>query len=120
MLSRPGGGGVKGLHALHALPALLACSSAPAAPQVAEQAVLPHQPTNPPNQPTHRCAQGNLAALYDTMPKAATLVEMRGDGEGPDLGSARRVLAADVAVGALMLVKPGQQVGGAGRRLRKA
>ncbi|KAL4459085.1 hypothetical protein ABPG75_013950 [Micractinium tetrahymenae] len=54
-------------------------------------------------------AQGNLAALYDSMPKAAVLVSLTAGGE-PDLGSARRVLAAEVAVGDLMLVKPGEQV----------
>lgn len=54
-------------------------------------------------------AQGNLAALYDAMPKEAVLVGMGPDGR-PDLASARRVLAADVAVGDCMLVKPGEQV----------
>lgn len=54
-------------------------------------------------------SQGNLAALYDSMPKAAVLVQLGPDG-GPDLGSARRVLASEVAVGQLMLVKPGEQV----------
>ncbi len=42
------------------------------------------------------------------MPKAAVLVSLTPGGE-PDLGSARRVLAADVAAGDLMLVKPGEQ-----------
>lgn len=65
---------------------------------------LPHQLSIP-------CplSQGNLAALYDSMPKAAVLVQLGPDG-GPDLGSARRVLASEVAVGQLMLVKPGEQV----------
>lgn len=67
----------------------------------------------PCNRPIPRCAcsaaQGNLTALYDTIPKAAVLVEVGPDGS-PDLGTARRVLAADVAVGDCMLVKPGEQV----------
>lgn len=54
-------------------------------------------------------AQGNLAALYDTMPKAAVLVQLA-PGGGPDLATAQRVRAADVPVGACMLVKPGEQV----------
>jgi hypothetical protein len=54
-------------------------------------------------------AQGNLAALYDAMPKEATLVATAADGS-PDVTTARRVLAADVAVGDCMLVKPGEQV----------
>lgn len=54
-------------------------------------------------------AQGNLAALYDAMPKEATLVATAGDGS-PDLTTARRVRAADVDAGDCMLVKPGEQV----------
>ena len=63
-------------------------------------------------------AQGNLAALYDTIPKTAVLVDPPAGGNGngsgsagPDMGSARRVRAAEVAVGDCMLVKPGEQVG---------
>jgi hypothetical protein len=54
-------------------------------------------------------AQGNLAALYDAIPKEAVLVTVDGDGS-PDLASAHSVLAADVEVGAHLLVKPGEQV----------
>ncbi len=54
-------------------------------------------------------AQGSLSALFDSIPKSATLVEMREDGT-PDMASARSVRAAKVAVGQFMLVKPGQQV----------
>ncbi|KAL4859036.1 putative cadmium/zinc-transporting ATPase HMA1 [Chlorella vulgaris] len=54
-------------------------------------------------------AQGNLAALYDAIPKEAVLVSVDGDGS-PDLASAHSVLAADVEVGAHLLVKPGEQV----------
>lgn len=43
------------------------------------------------------------------MPTSATLVDLRPDGS-PDLSSARHVHAADVAVGQLALVKPGEQV----------
>eukprot|EP00887_Chlorella_sp_A99_P006718 scaffold3.g6718.t1 len=57
---------------------------------------------------THK-AQGNLAALYEAVPSAATLVRLGPDG-GPDMTSAARVLASEVAVGSLMLVKPGEQV----------
>lgn len=77
----------------------------------------PRRPPPPPPSLTHTHThthhptpplQGNLAALYDSMPKAAVLVDLTPGGE-PDMGSARRVLAADVAPGDLMLVKPGEQ-----------
>ena len=71
---------------------------------------------------THR-AQGNLAALYESMPREAVVVQMpeateaplgtstSAPGPAPDLTTARRVLAADVAVGDHLLVRPGEQVG---------
>ena len=59
---------------------------------------------------THR-AQGNLAELYDTIPTSAVLVQVGGPGGAPELGSARQVVAGEVAVGNHMLVKPGEQVG---------
>lgn len=57
---------------------------------------------------TH-AAQGNLSALYDSIPREAVLVDLAPDGS-PAMASARRVPAAGVAVGELLLVKPGEAV----------
>jgi len=54
-------------------------------------------------------AQGSLQALHDAVPDHAELVTLGDDG-APNLGSVRRVLAADVAVGDTVLVKPGRQI----------
>jgi cation-transporting P-type ATPase J len=60
---------------------------------------------------THR-AQGSLQTLFDSIPESATLVELGADSE-PDMDRQRQVKAADVRLGQTMLVKPGEQVGGA-------
>ncbi len=54
-------------------------------------------------------ARGSLAALRASMPEAATLVELGADG-APDLATARRVAAAGVAIGSILLVRPGEAV----------
>jgi len=54
-------------------------------------------------------ATGNLQALYDAIPDHADVVEL--DAEGvPLIESAQRVKATQVALGDIMLVKPGTQV----------
>ena len=54
-------------------------------------------------------AMGNLSALFDSIPQKAVLVQLDAGGS-PNLLAAREVPARDVAVGALTLVRPGQQV----------
>jgi len=54
-------------------------------------------------------AQGSLKALYASVPDHADLVSLGPDG-APALDSVRRVLAADVTIGDVMLIKPGGQV----------
>lgn len=58
-------------------------------------------------------AQGDLRALWDSVPTQANLISESGSDEElgePDMVSARRISATDVPVGALLLVKAGEQV----------
>jgi heavy metal translocating P-type ATPase len=54
-------------------------------------------------------AQGNLQALYDAIPDHADIVQLDAVG-APLIESAQRVIATQVALGDIMLVKPGTQV----------
>jgi heavy metal translocating P-type ATPase len=54
-------------------------------------------------------AQGNLQALYDAVPDHATIVQVDAEG-APQIDTARQVLAKQVVLGDVMLVKPGTQV----------
>jgi cation transport ATPase len=54
-------------------------------------------------------AQGDLAGLLERAPQTAALVTLRADG-APDLAALTHARAADVPVGACMLVRPGEQV----------
>lgn len=54
-------------------------------------------------------AQGNLKVLYDAAPQNATIVNLNED-QSPDMASIHTVRAADVAVGSMMLIKPGESV----------
>ena len=54
-------------------------------------------------------AQGNLQSLYDATPAHAVLVEVKLDGS-PDMAQLTNAKARDVAVGSLMLIRPGEQV----------
>ncbi|KAK9826478.1 hypothetical protein WJX81_003446 [Elliptochloris bilobata] len=55
-------------------------------------------------------ARGGLGDLAARVPDAATVLDAPTAGAEPDLATARSVAAADVAVGQLMLVRPGEQV----------
>ena len=54
-------------------------------------------------------ARGGLGDLAARVPDAATVLDAPADGGEPDLATSRSVAAADVAVGQLMLVRPGEQ-----------
>ena len=54
-------------------------------------------------------AQGDLAGLLAAAPQTASLVRLCADGS-PDFATAAQARAADVPVGACMLVRPGEQV----------
>lgn len=54
-------------------------------------------------------AQGNLQALYDAVPDHADVVQLDAEG-APLIETAQRVLAKQVALEDIMLVKPGTQV----------
>jgi len=55
-------------------------------------------------------ARGGLGSLAAQVPAVATVVDAPPGGGEPDLATARTLAAADVAVGQLMLVRPGEQV----------
>lgn len=54
-------------------------------------------------------ATGDLKSLFDSVPDSATLIDLTSDGS-PDMDSQQVMKAADVDIGAHMLVKPGEQV----------
>lgn len=54
-------------------------------------------------------ARGSLKALFESVPDHADLIRLNSDGD-PDMSSLRHVRASDVAVGEILLVKPGCQV----------
>ena len=54
-------------------------------------------------------AQGNLQSLFDATPEHAVLVKINPDGS-PDMAQLTDAKARDVAIGSLMLIRPGEQV----------
>lgn len=54
-------------------------------------------------------AQGSLKTLFDSVPDHADVIEMNNQGE-PDMTSIVHIEAQDVAIGQVVLVKPGCQV----------
>ena len=54
-------------------------------------------------------AQGNLQSLFDATPEHAVLVKTNPDGS-PDMAQLTDAKARDVAIGSLMLIRPGEQV----------
>ena len=54
-------------------------------------------------------AQGSLGALFDQIPQKAVLVDLDPAGS-PNIAAAREVATSSVAVGSIVLVRPGQQV----------
>ena len=54
-------------------------------------------------------AQGNLQALYDVVPEHADIVKLGPDG-APNMATVKHLLAEEVSVGEIMLVKPGGQI----------
>eukprot|EP00889_Picochlorum_renovo_P000499 jgi/Picre1/27529/NNA_000496.t1 len=54
-------------------------------------------------------ARGSLKALFESVPDHADLILLNSNGD-PDMSSLRHVRARDVAVGEVLLVKPGCQV----------
>eukprot|EP00242_Pyramimonas_sp_CCMP2087_P005813 CAMPEP_0198215018 /NCGR_PEP_ID=MMETSP1445-20131203/46320_1 /TAXON_ID=36898 /ORGANISM="Pyramimonas sp., Strain CCMP2087" /LENGTH=466 /DNA_ID=CAMNT_0043890515 /DNA_START=633 /DNA_END=2029 /DNA_ORIENTATION=+ len=55
-------------------------------------------------------AQGNLKALWDSVPSTANLVSLFAEDGSPDLSRCQNVAAAEVEVGSYTLVRAGEQV----------